>query len=592
MEILLVSAITAACVYLLSTEKLRVDLVAMLVLAALVVGRLVTVEQGLSGFGNPATVTVAAMFVLSSGLSRTGALNFASKTLTRLGRRHPFISALLLMVIAGAASAFVNNTAVVAIFLPIVLEVARSAGVSASRLLMPLSFASMFGGVCTLIGTSTNILVSSIAERQGLKPFSMFELSGLGLITAAAGLVYMFTIGARLIPDRREGVDLTQVFGMSDYLTDVVLTEQARSIGSPASRSPLSKDLDVDVLAVFRDGELIDRPLEEIVLRAGDVVRLRCDAARIERLQERMGVSLVSHLGWRDQDLEGGEMELVEAVVAPNSVLVGETLKSLRFGETFGAKVLAIRHHGQVAQTKLDSTPLRAGDTLLMAVRQSRLEPLASNPAFVLVTPKAMPGIRKRKTLAAVAILAAVIAVSALNWLPIAIAAVAGCALMVLTGCLKPDEVYGSVDWKVIFMLAGLLPLGMAIENTGAARMLSQFIVTVFGSFGPLVLLSALYLCTSLLTEVMSNAATAVLLAPIAIASAESLGVDARPFLVAVMFAASSSFMTPVGYQTNTLIYGPGAYRFSDFVRVGTPLNVLFWILATALIPRFWPFQP
>jgi di/tricarboxylate transporter len=592
MELFIVLVVVAACVYALATEKLPVDLTAIFVAIVLVVTRVLTPEQGLSGLGNPATVTVAAMFVLSAGLARTGALNSATTILTKLGRRLPWVAILLLMLVAGAASAFVNNTAVVAIFLPIVLAVGRSASISASRLLMPLSFASMFGGVCTLIGTSTNILVSSIAASHGLRPFSMFEFSQFGIITAGIGLVYMFTIGIRLIPERRAASDLTEVFGMANYLTDAVLMAGAKSIGTVAASSPLAKDLDVEILAVFRNGELIDLPVEQIVLLEGDVVRLRCDTAQLDKLRQRHGISLISHLGWRDQDLQGGEFELVEAVVAPNSVLTGQTLKSMRFSDRFVAKVLAIRHHGQLARTKLDNAPLKAGDTMLLSVRTDELETLARNPAFVLITPKAMSKFRPAKTLAAIAILAAVIASSALNLVPIVVAALAGCALMVLSGCLKPEEVYPAVDWKVILMLGGLLPLGIALETTGAAALLSQFVVSIFGGFGPLVLLSAIYLCTSLLTEIMSNAAAAVLLAPIAIGAAAVMGVDSRPFLVAVTFAASSSFMTPVGYQTNTLIYGPGAYRFRDFVRVGTPLNLIFWIVATVLIPRFWPFHP
>lgn len=592
MEIAIVLVLSAACVYALATEKLPVDLTAIFVAIALIVTRVLTPEQGLSGLGNPATVTVAAMFVLSAGLSRTGVLGAATSLLIRVGRRSAWAATLLIMLLAGVFSAFINNTAVVAILLPAVLEAGRVAGISPTRLLMPLSFASMFGGVCTLIGTSTNILVSSIAERHGLRPFSMFEFSTLGLATAAAGLVFMSLIGIRLIPERRAGKDLTQAFGISNYLTDVVLLPEAKSVGTIAALSPLARDLDVEILGVYRNGERLEAPPEHIVLLAGDVVRLNCDAGRIQKLRSRLGVSLISHLGWRDQDLAAADLELVEAVVAPNSPLRGETLKSLRFKDAFGAKVLAIRHHGQLAQTKLDSTALQAGDALLLSVRRDLLEALAANPAFVLVTRTAMPELRPRKALLAAAILACVVAASALNLVPIVVAALGGCAAMVLSGCLKPDEVYPAVDWKVILMLGGLLPLGMAIESTGAAAILSKVIVGVFGAMGPWALLAALYFCTSLLTEVMSNTATAVLLAPIAIGAAAALGVDARPFLVAVSFAASSSFMTPVGYQTNTLIYGPGAYRFADFLRVGTPLNILFWIMAVMLIPRYFPFHP
>jgi len=592
MAIAIVLLLTAACIYVLATEKLAVDLTAIFVAIALIATRVLTPEQGLSGFGNPATVTVAAMFVLSAGLAKTGALTSVTGVLTRIGKRFPWIAILLTMLVAGAASAFVNNTAVVAILMPVTLEVGRLSKISPSRLLMPLSFASMFGGVCTIIGTSTNILVSSIAERHGSRPFSMFELSEMGLIMAGAGVAYMFLIGIRLIPERRGDEGLEEVFGRGDYLTDVVLLPEAKSIGSVAAASSLVKDLEVQILGVFRGGERLPSPPDQVILEAGDVVRVLCNEAQIGKLRERLGASLISHLGWHEQDPAGDQLELVEAVVSPASPIRGRTLKSLHFSETFGAKVLAIRHHGQVAQDKLDNHPLNAGDALLVSVRRDRLEALARDPAFVLVTKKVVPGFRVRKILTAAAILALVVGTAAVGAMPIVVAALAGCTAMVLTGCLKADEVYPAVDWKVVMMLGGLLPLGVAIETTGLAAVFSQFMVSVFGSLGPWVLLSVVYLCTSLLTEIMSNAATAVLLTPIAMTAATAMGVDERPFLVAVMFAASSSFMTPVGYQTNTLIYGPGAYRFADFLRVGTPLNVLFWIVATALIPRYWPFHP
>lgn len=592
MDLAIVLLLTAAVVYALATEKLAVDLAAIFVAIILIVTRILTPEQGLSGLGHPATVTVASMFVLSAGLSKTGALNSATDFLSRLGRHRPWLATLLLMVLAATASAFVNNTAVVAIFLPIVLEVGRAARLSPSRLLMPLSFASMFGGVCTLVGTSTNILISSIAERNGLRPFGMFEFTEFGLIMAAAGMIYMFTIGIRLIPERRPDAPLSESFGIAEYLTDVVLLPEAKSIGAAASTSPIAKELDTEILGVFRAGQPVNAPLNEIILQAKDVLRLRCDLPRIEKLKDRIGVSLVSNLGWQDHDLTAPDIELVEAVVSSNSPLAGQTLKASHFKETFSAKVLAIRHQGRLERTKIDDSPLHPGDALLLAIPVEHLAALARNPAFVLITPTAVPVFRKSKILIALLILAGVVATAALGWVPIVVSALAGCALMVLTGCLKPAEVYPAVDWKVILMLGGLLPLGFALESTGAAKLLSEGIVNAFGPFGPWILLSALYFATSALTEIMSNAATAVLVTPIAITAAAAMDVDARPFLVAVTFAASSSFMTPVGYQTNTLIYGPGAYRFSDFLRVGTPLNILFWILCTALIPVYWPFHP
>lgn len=590
MDLWIVLTLTVGMVYVLAKEKLPVDLAAVFIAIALIVTRVLTPEQGLAGLGHPATVTVAAMFVLSAGLARSGALSLVTRLLTRIGQYSGLAATLLMMLTVGFASAFVNNTAVVAIFLPIVLGVSRVASLSPSRMLMPLSFASMFGGVCTLIGSSTNILVSSIATANGQPPFTMFEFAPLGLIMAGAGILYMLVIGIWLIPDRRAGQSLSQVFEIAQYLTDVVLLPQAKSVGQPALASPLAKDLNVQLLAVFRDGQPLPTPLAEIVLQAGDVVRLQCDTEQLAQLQQRHGVSLVSDLGWHDHNLSAGDMELVEAVVAPNSLLTGATLKSIRFTDLFQAKVLAVRNHGQVSRAKLDSEPLRAGDTMLLSVRKDHLPALASHSAFVLVTPRGEAPLRKGRALLAFTILAAVIAVSALGLAPTVVAALGGCAAMVLTRCLKPAEVYSAVDWKVIIMLGGLLPLGTALETTGAAKLLSEAIVSVFGPFGPWALVGALYLATSILTEVMSNAATSVLLTPIALTAATAMGVDARPFLMAVTFAASASFMTPVGYQTNTLIYGPGAYRFADFLRVGTPLNVLFWLLAIFFIPRFWPF--
>jgi di/tricarboxylate transporter len=589
MEIAIVLLLCCATVYVLATEKLPVDLTAIFVAIALILTRILTPEQGLSGFGHPATVTVAAMFVLSAGLAKTGALTATTALLTKVAKRFAWLATFIVMLVSGFASAFINNTAVVAILMPNLLGMAKATNMSPSRLLMPLSFASMFGGVCTLIGTSTNILISSIAEKNGLPPFGMFELTEMGLIFFGAGFLYMFLIGMRLIPERRESASAADAYGIANYITDVVLHPEAKSVGTIAASSPLAKDLDVQVLAVFRDNKKLPQGPEQIVLQAGDVVRLACDSDKLTKLQSRLGISLISDLGAEPQDKEA---DLVEAVVAPRSPLVGQTLKGLKFYEKFQAKVIALRHRGQTTQDKLDDSPLYAGDTLLLSVRQDKLAALASNPAFVLITPRKASDIRPGKVLIALLILVLVVASSALNLLPIVVAAMGGCAAMVLTGCLKADEVYASVDWKVILMLGGLLPLGIALESTGAAKIFADFVIQYLGGLGPWVLMSALYLATSILTEVMSNSATAVLLAPIAISAANAMGVDSRPFLVAVTMAASSSFMTPVGYQTNTLIYGPGQYKFNDFLRVGTPLNILFWVLATWYIPQFWPFNP
>lgn len=585
-EIALVLGLVVSAVILLATERLPIDLVALILMATLLLSGIITPEEAIGGFSNPATVTVGAMFILSAGLFRTGAVNLVGATLARLGRINFWLVLVVMMLTVGVLSAFINNTAAVAIFLPVALTIARETGVPAGRLLMPLSFASMFGGVCTLIGTSTNILVSSIAERHELSPFGMFEMTGLGLIFFGAGSAYMLLIGVRLIPARKGEEDLRRLSGIGDYLTEIVLEPEARSVGTVLSESPLLRDLTIRSVDVFRDGQRLEDPADRIVLRAGDHLKVRCDLENFRNLKERRGIALRQETDRKP----GEEAILVEAVVAPGSTLDGRSLKQARFRSRYGLTALAVRHRGQVMREDLETMRLQAGDVLLFEMEPHHLDQLREDRTFVLVSQVELPTFRKSRMLTAVAIVAAVVAAAATGVVPIVAGAIVGCILMVLTRCLTREETYGAINWQVIFLLAGVLTLGTALEKSGAARFLAGHLVETVGAFGPMALVSAFYLATSLLTEMMSNNATAAMLAPIAIAAAETYGIDSRPFLMAITFAASASFMTPVGYQTNTLIYGPGQFRYADFLRVGTPLNILFWVLATIFIPRFWPF--
>lgn len=587
---LLVLSLLLLALVLFMTEKLPVELVALIVMAVLLASGTLTVEESLSGFSNPATVTVASMFVLSAGLFRTGSLNWVGQWLSHFGRYGFWPTAILMMLTVGVASAFINNTAAMAIFMPIALSVARDTGYSPSKLLMPLSFASMFGGICTLIGSSTNILVSTIATRHGQEPFGMFEFSKAGLIMAGAGIVYMLAIGIRLIPDRRDAADLTSSYEIADYLTELVVLPESTSVNKSFPESPLVRDFGVTILEVFRDGKRVAVPAARTVIQANDVLKIRCDLETIQKLREEKGLVLRPHMKWQDSDLESEAAVLVEAIVAPNSLLEGRTIEEIRFRNQFGANVLALRHGDQVVRKQIQKTRLRGGDTLLIEARRDHMDKLRDMRNFVIVNELERREFKKRRIIPAVAIIAGVVGFAAAGVAPIVVTAVVGAVLMILAGCLSLDEAYQSIEWKVIFLLAGILPLGVALERSGAAGLLSSLLIKVVGEWGGAILvLSALYLLSSLMTEVMSNNATAVVLAPIAIVAAQGLDVDPRPFLFAVTFAASASFMTPVGYQTNTMVFGPGRYRFADFMRVGLPLNVLFWILATFLIPWFWP---
>ena len=583
-----VLALTVCALVLFVTEKFSPDIVAILVLIVLLVFRVLTPAEGLAGFANTATVTVGAMFVLSAGMFRSGAVNFVSKALGRLARHSPPLMLFVLMVGVGVLSSFLNNTAAVAILIPVVIVVARRAKTSPSKLLMPLSFASMFGGMCTVLGTSTNILASSIAEEAGLGAFDMFEFTKLGVIFFGVGVAYMMTIGRRLVPDRRGQGDLTTSFGLGDYLTDLVLQTESKSVGHSLAAAPLVKELNIDVLQILRGEEAL-RPTPETVLHEGDVLRIQGDLRTINELKGRTGVTFGMGTKWRDEHLHSTDTRLVEAVVGPSSPLAGTSLEESRLRANYGASVLAIRQHGTVRHSQFKNIALVPGDALLIDVPKDQIEHLTQQRVFLVVSKAGIPRFDWRKAIKAVAIVMAVVVTAATGLVPIVAAAATGALMMVLSRCISMEEAYGAIEWNVLFLLAGMLSLGAAMEKTGASTMLARGMIDSVGELGPIALLAAFFGATMLLTEVMSNNATVALLLPIAITAAQAIDVDPHAFMFAVVFAASSSFMTPVGYQTNTMIYGPGQYRFKDFVRVGAPLNLIFWALGTLLIPWFWP---
>ncbi len=587
-EIVFVMVLTICAVVLFVTEKFSTDIVAMLVMIALLVTRILTPAEGLAGFANTATITVGAMFVLSAGMFRSGAVNFVGKGLGRLARHSSGLMLFVLMVGVGVLSSFLNNTAAVAILIPVVIVVARRADTSPSKLLMPLSFASMFGGMCTVLGTSTNILASSIAEQAGLEAFGMFEFTKLGVIFFAVGVTYMMTVGRRLVPDHRGKGDLTKSFGLGDYLTDVVLLADSKSVGQSLGSAPLVKELDVEVLQIVRDGDTL-RPTPHTILREQDVLRIKGDLRTINELKDRAGVTLGTSMEWSDKDLQSTDTRLVEAVVGPSSPLAGKSLAESHLRENYGATVLAIRQHGALKHGEIRDMKLMPGDTLLIDVPNDQIEHLTQQSVFLLVSRAGIPRFNWPKATKALVIVVSVVVIAATGLLPIVAAAAAGALAMVLSGCISTEEAYGAIEWNVLFLLAGMLALGAAMEKTGASTMLAGGMIDAVGDFGAIALLAAFFGITMLLTEVMSNNATVALLLPIAITTAQAIDANPRAFMFAVVFAASSSFMTPVGYQTNTMIYGPGQYRFVDFVRVGAPLNLIFWILGTLLIPWFWP---
>jgi len=589
-DIIIVFIILIGAVALFTRDKIPVDLSAMIIMASLLLTGIITPEEGISGFSNTATVTVAAMFILSAGLFNTGALNFVGEFLTKMTKQNYLKGLLYMLIIVGIISAFINVTAVVAIFMPVVIKMANRSGISPSKFLIPLSFGALFGGVNTLIGTSTNILVSSIAFQHGLQPFGMFEMTPFGFIILSTGIVYLLLTAKKLLPDRKEPGNLSQEFHLEDYITEVIILPDSKSVHKEIRNSPLIRDLDLDIIEIHRGDKNKFLPSPHTIIMPNDVLRVRCNIEKLKELQTREGIALKSEISFKDLDLNLDSSRLVQAVVTSASRLRGRTIKNINFRETFGATVLAIRHRGRLMRENIGNTIIIPGDVLLIEVKKDWLPQLRRNDAFVIVSEVNTFKERKEKIIPAVVILAGVVICAGAGIFPIVTGAVIGSVLYIVLGILTLEQAYRAIEWRVIFLLAGVLTLGIAMEKTGAAGVIASSLVSLLGSLGPTAMVSAFFFLTLVFTNFISNNATAALIVPIAIITADSLGVDSRPFLMAVTFAASLSFATPVGYQTNTMIFGPGNYKFTDFVKIGVPLDIIIWLLASLLIPVIFPF--
>jgi di/tricarboxylate transporter len=586
-EIILVLTILVVAVALFVSERFSVDLIAIMVLATLLVLGLVTMEEGLSGFSNQATITVGAMFILSAALQKTGALTALGRRFIRMGKS-PSVLLLVVMVTIAAISAFINNTAAVAVLLPLVLAVSARRKISPSKLLIPLSFASQFGGVCTLIGTSTNLLVSAISDERGYGAFSMFEFARLGTIMLTAGVLYIFFVGRWFLPSRRTD-NLAEAYHLGEYITELRVLPGSPLVGRSIIKSKFGQTHDATVLEILRDNQKIWSPLHEPV-QAGDVLLVRGKIKELMDLKATEKLEIEPEFKLQESALEARDLMLVEALVAPRSRLMGRTLGEIDFRRRYNTIVLAIQRRSHTLNEKLNQVRLRFGDALLLQAPKEEIARLRRDDNFIVLEELDEPALRRTKIPIALGIIALVVSLAAWQVLPIVYTAIMGCVAMVVTRCLTLEEAYNAIDWKVVFLLAGILPLGIAMQNSGAAAFLTDQGLKLVGGFGPIAVLAMIYFLTATLTECMSNNAAAVLVAPIAISTAVGLGVDPKPFLMAVCFAASTSFATPIGYQTNTMVYSPGGYKFTDYMMVGIPLNLIFWGLAVYYIPKFWPF--
>jgi di/tricarboxylate transporter len=571
-------------------EWLPVDLTAITVAVVLMLFGIVTPSEGISGFGNSATITVMAMFILSSGITRTGVIQIIRDGLVKWGGKHPNQQIFVLGAIVGPVSAFINNTAVVAIFLPIIEDWCKQQKMSVSKVLIPLSYASIVGGMITVIGTSTNILASGISQQLGYGEFSLFQFTQAGIILFLIALVYISFVAPHLLTERKKADSdlVSQDYDLKDYVSELVIKPRSSLIGQTLKSSEIQRKFDLDVLEILHNKVRFPQPLADKVLSAGDVLVVRCSREDLLKIREERGLDLFPDVKFKQESLEtvlgSGEEQIAEVLILSNSRLIGTTLKDLRFRQRYNATVLAIRRGSELVRGRLGKIPLRFGDVLLVQGPQQSFIGLQTTRELLVLEQKNVENLRQDKARIAVAIIVGVVLIAAFNITPILVSALAGVILMVITGCLKPGEIYGAVRWDVIFLLAGLIPMGIAMEKSGATQWLADHLVSIGGNLSGYWILVFFFIVTVGLTEILSNNASVLLMIPIAASVAKTLGLNPFALMFAVTFAASCSFMTPIGYQTNTMVYSPGGYKFFDFTRVGAPLTLIMTIVAPLLI--------
>ena len=588
-DTILILIIIAATAVSFVTEKLRVDVTALCELAILLLLGLVMPDQALTGFANTATATVAAMFVLSAGLVRTGLVDWLTRQMDHVAGKSEIRLIVVLCVTISFLSAFIVNTATVAIMIPVAVVLAKSRKIPPSRVLIPLSFASQFGGVCTLIGTSTNILVNSMAVSNGLKPFHLFEFTPLGIVLLVIGILYLSLFSRLLIPKRKGENERIDKYRLADYLAEMKVSEDSPLIGKRWG-TVKRKDLkEINLIKIIRDEKATWRA-SATTIRQDDYLLLHGNADELIKMKDNYNLETKADAVIDDTIMQSDKIELIEALVPPRSKLIGRTLRGADYMKRYGCVVLAIQRRGKVLRDRLVDISFDDGDTLLLQCDKKRVHRIMESADLIVTNELTDLHLRKERAVTALTILISIILLTAFNIIPIHVAAIVGAVAMVVGRCISIEEAYKAIDWKVIFLLGGILPLGLAMQQTGTAAWLAHTLLKPLLDLGPVAVLASLYLVTAILTEVMSNNASAILLVPIALSAAEILGISARPLLMAITFAASTSFATPIGYQTNTMIYAPGGYRFSDYARIGVPLNIIFWITTVLLAPMLWPF--
>ena len=574
-------------------EKYPPDIVALGVFSILLLSGVLPRDKAMAVFANPAPITVAAMFVLSAALVKCGAIDYLSSLVERVSFLPYQIVLFLLVALVAFTSAWINNTPVVVVFVPVVLSLARRMKLPASKFLIPLSYAAILGGCCTLIGTSTNLVVNGMLIERGQPGMTMFELSWLGVPAAVIGALYLALAGKRLLPSRETLTSILSDEERREYLTEAFVPPGSPLNGKSLKAAGLVSARGFRVIEVVRDGIAIDLD-NGASLHEGDRLVLACRPSGIARARSMPGFDFTAEAGL--EQIAAHEGVVFEGAVAPNSELIGRSISEINFRQRFRVIVLAVHRGGKSVREKLEDLPLEMGDILLMMGTPQAISTLRQGDDIILFDRPPLPSFSLHTRIPLVlAIIASVVLAETFGLVPIEIGAIAGSVIVCLTGCLKSRDAYESIEWNLMFVIFGMLALGTAMQYTGAAAWLAHNVVAgvdyfVSGPDKPLAMLACLYLVTMILTEILSNNAVAALMVPIALGIALEVGLDPRPFIIAVAFAASAAFATPIGYQTNTYVYGIGGYRFKDFIRIGVPLNILCFAVAMYVIPRVWSF--
>ena len=593
-DIILVMVLLLFGFIMFVTEMFSIDVTAMILLTILFMLGYLTPSEALSGFSNPAVITIAFLFIISRALQKTRILEYLIVRVRRLADKSILIGRAVYLFTIGVASAVVNNTAIVAIFMPVSIRLAQKYKMSPSKMLIPLSYSAILGGTLTLVGTSTNLLVNSIYVKvPGVEPMGMFEFFKYGAILMVVGLLYILFIAPMILPSRTSTSSLTKSYRLGGYLTEMRVTAESPLNGRTCLERGINKNYDVMVLDILRDNKMITNMIRLTKLKEGDVLFVRGTLENFLRMKEVEKVALLTDEKLTQEELEQEDNVVLECLITDKSDLVGKSLMTSNFRRRFGSFILAIRREGTIVREKIAHVVLSAYDTLLVYGPKNKVNELSKTNEFVVLGEVDAELRKQRFWWMTIVVIIGTIALAAFGFMPIVKSAMLGVVILLALKILTPQESYQSINWQVIILISALIPVGIVIQKTGTAGwiagLISSATESVPSEWQPKVLLALIYFITIFLTEISSNAATAIIMTPISIAVAQQMGFDPRAFVFAVAFAASASFITPVGYQTNLMVYGPGGYKFSDYIRVGFPLAFIFWIMAIFILPILWP---